>query len=396
MHVFTSITANYMPKAAALARSVKRVHPEAVFHVVLSDDMPAADPHVVEAFDSIINIRDLPLADLPKFIFRHRLVELCTAVKGTAFQYIADRFGADRIYYFDPDIIVANRLDDLERALDAGSVLLTPHSIEPETDLMAVVDNERCCLRNGVYNLGFLAVKMSPNGRKFIDWWAERLRTFCYDEVEDGLFTDQRWVDLAPALFDEITILREPQYNVSTWNLTHRRATGEAPYGIEINGRPLVFYHFSGFDSGAQLTMLDRYGSHSPVLYEFREWYIARCEDFGQSTLGKIPCVYGRYKSGLKISDAHRKTYRRREDLIRYFADPFDDSEPAQSYRHWYQTHEEVPPPTPERHAAAPQAELDPQRRAGFRKVIRVHAPEPVLRAARTARAALRSLSKQA
>ena len=40
MHVFTSVTANYLPKASALAHSVKRVHPEAVFHVVLSDEMP--------------------------------------------------------------------------------------------------------------------------------------------------------------------------------------------------------------------------------------------------------------------------------------------------------------------------------------------------------------------
>ena len=29
MHVFTSITANYLPKAAALAHSIKRAHPEA-------------------------------------------------------------------------------------------------------------------------------------------------------------------------------------------------------------------------------------------------------------------------------------------------------------------------------------------------------------------------------
>ena len=42
MHVFTSVTANYLPKAAALAHSVKRVHPEAVFHLVLSDAMPDA------------------------------------------------------------------------------------------------------------------------------------------------------------------------------------------------------------------------------------------------------------------------------------------------------------------------------------------------------------------
>ena len=100
-----------------------------------------------------------------------------------------------------------------------------------------------------------------------------------------GLFTDQRWVDLAPAFFDDIAIVRDPQYNVATWNLTHRRATGTAPYDIQINGRPLVFYHFSGFDSGAQKIMLDRYGAHSPVLFELRDWYIARCEELGQSTL---------------------------------------------------------------------------------------------------------------
>ena len=98
---------------------------------------------------------DLPIEKLPSWIFKHRLVELCTAVKGTAFQYIAERFGAERIYYFDPDIVVLGRLDDLERMLDRNSVLLTPHLLEPETDLQAILDNEICCLRHGVYNLGF-------------------------------------------------------------------------------------------------------------------------------------------------------------------------------------------------------------------------------------------------
>ena len=69
----------------------------------------------------------------------------------------------------------------------------------------------------------------------------------------------------------DIAIVRDPQYNVATWNLTSRRATGRAPYQIEINGKPLVFYHFSGFDNGSQKAMLDRYGYHSPVLFELRD-----------------------------------------------------------------------------------------------------------------------------
>src|SRR5262249_10969050 len=279
--------------------------------------------------DSIINIRDLPIDDLRSWIFRHRLVELCTAVKGTAFQYIAEKFGAERIYYFDPDILVCDRLDGLERALDRHTILLTPHQYVPDSDLQAIADNEICCLRNGVYNLGFLAVRMAGQGRQFIDWWAERLRLFCYDDVPNGLFTDQRWVDLAPAFFDDIAILREPQYNVSTWNLTSRVATGRAPNDIRINGVPLAFYHFSGFDGGAQKVMLERYGVHSPVLFDLREWYVARCEELGQTTLGKIECIYNRFSNGERITDSHRLLYRGRPDLIQAFPDPFDATDPG-------------------------------------------------------------------
>ena len=164
MHVFTSITANYLPKAAALALSVKRQHPQAVFHLVLCDRMPVHPESVTAPFDTIINVTDLPIENLNSWIFKHRLVELCTAVKGTAFQYIADRFGAERIYYFDPDIVVLGPLDDLERTLDGCSALLTPHQCKPETDVQAMYDNEVCSLKHGVYNLGFLAVRMTDQG----------------------------------------------------------------------------------------------------------------------------------------------------------------------------------------------------------------------------------------
>jgi hypothetical protein len=378
MHVFTSITANYLPKAAALAYSVKRVVPDAVVHVVLCDTMPACESITTGAFDSVINITQLPIDNLPAWIFKHRLVELCTAVKGTAFQYIADRFGAERIYYFDPDIAVLGPLDGLERKLDQSSILLTPHLAEPETDRQAILDNEICALRHGVYNLGFLAVRATGQGRRFIDWWADRCRSFCYDDVPAGLFTDQRWVDLAPAFFDDIAIVREPEFNVATWNLTGRRATGTAPYEILVNGRPLVFYHFSGFDSGAQRAMLDRYGSHSPVLYDLRDWYIARCEELGQSRLGGIDCIYNSFQNGRRIKDMHRLVYRRREDLMERFPDPFDTCDPRRSYLRWFELH-------------GPAERLRP-----LVTLLKQRAPRRALRLARSARNAWRRWSRPA
>lgn len=385
MHVFTSITANYLPKAAVLAHSLKRVHPEAVFHLLLSDVLPECPPDALAAFDSIIDVRDLPIPDLPAWIFRHRLVELCTAVKGTAFQYIADRHGTGRIYYLDPDIVVTSRLDGLERALDRNAILLTPHMTSPETETRGIVDNEQCCLRHGVYNLGFLGVRMDGQGRQFIDWWAERLRQFCHDDIPAGLFTDQRWVDLAPAFFDDIAILRSPQYNVATWNLSHRRVAGRAPYELEVNGQPLAFYHFSGLDSGSQRAMLDRYGRESPVLYEFRDWYLEQCERYGHSTLGKLPCVYGAFDNGRRITDAHRLLYRRRPDLRDRYPDPYSTRGTSGSYEAWFQANM----------AGGAAAEWEGPRSLRLRRFLKAHSPEPVLSLARATRRVVRGLSRR-
>jgi len=381
MHVFTSITSNYLPKAAVLAHSVKKYHPEAQFHLVLSDRLPdACPPATLAAFDTIIGLDELPLpANRSGWVFKHRLVELCTAVKGAAFQHIADRFGAERIYYFDPDIVIFQRLEGLQAALDTASVLLTPHQTEPEPTSaeQAIQDNEIGSLQHGVYNLGFLAVRTSTEGRRFIDWWADRLRSYCVDNIPGGLFTDQRWIDLAPAFFDDIKILRDPQYNVATWNMTHRRATGRVPDAVRINGQPLGFYHFSGFDSGGQRIMLERYGSHSPVYTELRDWYIARCREFGQDTLGKISCIHAFYANGERVPDAHRLVYRNRPDLQAKFPNPYETASESRSFLHWCQAHPDE---------VASGAVASEPRWSGLRKLVRKHAPEPAMHMARRVR----------
>jgi len=335
MHIFTSVTSNYIPKARVLARSVRKYHPEAKFHLLLSDSLPEWLGDGAEDFDSIINIEELPIPNRKSWIFEHRLVELCTAVKGFGFQEIFRRHNPEKLIYLDPDIAVMSRMDSITATLDKASILLTPHQTEPDTELRAIADNEICSLKHGVYNLGFVAVRNSTEGRRFVDWWANRLEHFCFDDIPNGLFTDQRWCDLAPAFFDELMILREPIYNVCTWNLTQRRVTGTVPDGLLINGQPLCFYHFSGFDSGAQKVMLDLYGVESPVLYPLRDWYIRECAEMGQVEYGANPCHYDRFTNGQIVTKSHRFVYRKDPRLKQMFPNPFD-TEGSHSYLAWY------------------------------------------------------------
>jgi hypothetical protein len=337
IHFFTSVASNYLAKARTLADSIKRQHPEAVFTLLLCDDLPENLNLADEPFDAVLSIEDLPIPDLSRWIFMHSVVELCTAVKGAGFQELIHRHpDAEAVFYFDPDIVVFDSLEPLLAKLKNKSVLVTPHITEPEKTLDAIIDNEINILKHGIYNLGFLCVNPGERGRQVIDWWAERLYHFCYDNKQNGLFTDQRWIDLASLFFSEsFDVVREPEYNVATWNLTQRRATGCMEDGILINGRPLGFYHFSGFDSGAQEIMLNKYGRDMPALYELREWYIQACGKNGQNEVMSIPWRYGHYDNGQLVTREQRKLYRTREDLQQAFPNPFATGDLDRSYYHW-------------------------------------------------------------
>ena len=336
VHAFTSITANYIPKARVLASSFKKFQPDYGFHLVLCDPAPAGFDLDSEPFDSVITIADLPIQHPESWIFKHTVVELCTAVKGAALKKILTTFNPAAVLYFDPDIVIFSELSSLVKRFESASILLTPHLSAPEIETQGIIDNEICSLRHGIYNLGFLGVKNSAQGNAFTDWWRDRLLSFCYNDIPQGLFTDQRWVDCVPAFFDEYAVLRDPIYNVATWNLTHRHVAGSLQDGITVNGQPLCFYHFSGFDSGAQEAMLKRYAADNPVLFAMRKWYIDECEANGQSTLGKVEFGYSRYENGEKITNHERLVYRNREDIQEAFPNPFLVFESAKSYLNWY------------------------------------------------------------
>ncbi len=336
LHVYTSITSNYLPKARVLAHSVKAVMPEATFDLLLSDDLPAGFSLDDEPFDNVIYADSLPVDNMTGWLFGHTVVELCTAVKGFGAEAIFERFNADKVIYFDPDMAVFSRLDELCRELDSASVILTPHQTEPETSIEAIMDNEMASLIYGVFNLGFVGIRNSEEGRRFSRWWTSRLHTFCHDDLVRGLFTDQRWVNLAPCFFDDLKVLRSPAFNVATWNISTRQVDGTFEDGFTVNGEPLGFYHFSGFDSGDQEKMLNKYASGNKALFALRNWYIEQCQGYGQEQLGKLPYKYAHYDDGTPISKNARLLYRSRIDLQQAFPDPFSTQDKG-GYKQWYE-----------------------------------------------------------
>jgi hypothetical protein len=351
VYVYTSIALNYFPKARVLSTTLKRFHPDWKFCILVSEDVDSKTRQEMLSYtdiDEVISYDQLSITDgfenklsdleFKQWCFKHSIVEFCTAVKGSALCYILDKPDCEAAFYFDPDIAIFDSLIQLTNHFNNGqSILLTPHLIDIEITKDGVWDNEISTLRHGIYNLGFIGVKNDANGHKFAKWWKSRLDMHCYDDIPNGVFTDQSWCDMVPAVFDGVHVLRDPQYNVSTWNLNHRTVDGDDLQNLYVNEKyKLCFYHFSGFDSGAQLAMLNKYAQGMPKLFLLRDWYIAECKELDNPEFSLRKWKFNYFSDGTNITKAHRQLYLQRPDLQQNFPDPFLNESTVNSYSKWF------------------------------------------------------------
>jgi hypothetical protein len=333
VQVYSSFTFSYLNRARVLFKTLRRHHPDWELVALITDEPP---PGFVfdaanEPFDRIVWAQDLGIPNFKGWLFKHDIVEVCTAVKGP-YIHQACNSGADVVIYLDPDTALLGPLDPLIDMLRTDDILLTPHLIDPNDDVQAILDNDIATLRTGIYNLGFVAIRTTGEGARFAKWWNDRLLSYCYDDIPQGLFVDQRWCDHVPALFDKVKVVRDPGYNVASWNLSQRKVAVGKDGAITVNGHPLRFWHFTKLGPLGD-TMTKRYaGSNFPV-YEIWSWYKREVAEATESGIPDRWWAYGTYADGTPIERAHRLLYRERGDLQAAYPDPYAAG--AGTFREW-------------------------------------------------------------
>jgi hypothetical protein len=326
IHAYTSFTYSYLDRARVLAKSLRRHHPDWVLWAVLTDKEPAGYSldWSGEDYDHVLTVEELFGKEADRWLFGHDIVEACTGVKGRALQRIMDDPTAEKIFYFDPDMAVFNSMTPVADLLDCNSFVLTPHQIDPDpaTDTQAIRDNELTSLDYGVFNLGFIAVRNDAEGRRFADWWADRLQDWCHDRLDIGLFVDQKWCNLVPCFFDGVKVLRDPGLNMASWNLSQRKLAFSPGGEAQVNGLPLRLYHFTKLGP-VGYTMTQRYAGRNSEVFELWWWYRQQVESACDPRVPKGWWHYGNFDNGTKITKEMRTLYRHRQDLQAAFPNPF-------------------------------------------------------------------------
>lgn len=318
--VFTIASKNYFSYVKTLMQSLKEFEPDWDRYVVLVDEYLdegkekplIEDPGLYE----IIKAADLGLPNPQCMFFRYSILELNTAVKPWGFEWLFKGKGYDTVVYMDPDTCVFNRMAELERELEIpDTIVLTPHVTSPVPD--SNIPNEQELMRFGVYNLGFLGLSKGKGTADHIQWWEKKLEYNCVEDLPNGVYVDQKWMDIVPAFYDNVKILRHPGYNVAYWNLVTKKVTAENGK-YYLNGEQLAFFHFS------HVHLLN---TDIQAVKELADDYYQRQIKNNVEEIKNLPYAYDKFEDGIKIPYPLRVMYRKDRQMQKIGGDnPFKNN----------------------------------------------------------------------
>ena len=308
--VFTIASKNYFAQVRTLMQSLAESNPHMDRFAVVADDFDDDfEKQITEC--RLISLEELDLPEIRQMEFRYDVMEFNTAVKPFALIYLLKKY--KKVIYLDPDIYVYKRLIPIERAFENGSqIVLTPH-------LTGIAEEDGChpdeldIRKAGIYNCGFIAVQDGNESNEMLHWWADRLEKRCVNKQQDGIFVDQSWIDLVPGYYRNVAILHDAGLNIAYWNLNHRRIDKKEDE-FYVNGEPLYFFHFSGFDP----YNIERISKHQNrfslkdirFARELFAPYAKKLIGNSYNDLKKMKYSFATYEDGRRILPEHRARYR--------------------------------------------------------------------------------------
>jgi hypothetical protein len=318
--VYTSCTLRDYPNALNLMNSIQQHSTDVSVTLCLCDNLLEGLNPVSDGFDQIWSLHDLELSK--DWIFKHNKQELCEAVKGVALKKLmTDIPDADFYVYFDPTVYVYQSLQHILKSMGDASIGVLPYNTSVQETAVGKCLIESPIISTGTYTLGHLFIKSDSIGHSFASWWANHLENYAVT-----LFDFHRCLEIVPAIFENVKIVKDQSLNVTTANTFDRNIQECEDNHFSVNGEPLSTFCFSDWSpEKTSSDMRNTFDSGNGAVAEIERQYDETIAKQGHNTLNAVQSIYDQYDDETPVTDGMRILYRQHSFLQDAYPDPYDN-----------------------------------------------------------------------
>ena len=239
--ICTISTPSHLFKVYALADSL-RLYDQRLYVLYLGDFNDGKNIHP-DHLTSIhwVNVNDLDTNEVNSLQVKYGgdSDEFRWALKPLLLNYLCQTM--DKVVYVDNDICFFQSPEVIFEKLSGNKILLTPH-FYPKSPTIKGANWFEANFQVGIYNAGFIGVR--KDAIDFLTWWSEACLYEMRKSYFRGLFDDQKYLDIVPALFQPVYIHPHPSWNFAAWN-TWFPGINLKQDKLFVGEEALVFIHFT-------------------------------------------------------------------------------------------------------------------------------------------------------
>lgn len=256
--IFSFFTVANHDQSSAVARcfaSITKHYPDAKVYWIVADRPNSPSRGVAQSNYETVYPDCFDIDDLDSYAFKYNEVEYAAFLKPYAFEYLLRNGNTDAVVFLDAEAVVLGRLAPMEAAFLAEKLLV----LSPKCHDVGHAPHDDDFMREGTFDRRFYALSSRhASSPALLQWWQSRVAENCWEPTvpmgiaaenlsrsyhanevtsQGTVFLEANFLDFAPSYFDDVEIIRAPEFNVHKWSLTNCQVSGDKPDNLRINGK---------------------------------------------------------------------------------------------------------------------------------------------------------------
>jgi hypothetical protein len=236
-HLCTIFNKDYLVRGLALYISLKKYMSGLHFWILCADDLSYNFMKKINLENTtIFHLKNLEDKKLYKAKETRKTYEYCWTLKAPFIQFILkNNYNINSVLYCDSDLFFFTDARKIYKEWGNASIFISKLWMNPRSEKAF-----------GSFSAGLIGFKRDRTAFKCLRWWKIQCIRWCYNKIEEGRWSDQKYLDCWPKMFENVKITENKGINLGPWDIKRVDIT-KNKNSIFCNNHELIVYHFSGF-----------------------------------------------------------------------------------------------------------------------------------------------------